>query len=97
MEDDLKILKVEYLSNHWLDLPQILNLSSGDQTKIKNALNEDDLWWRWPPMEEDLQWKTTFNGRQRPMEDILQSKKTSTNQKLNISATIDRIFLKLLT
>jgi hypothetical protein len=48
-------------------------------------------------MEEDLQWKTTFNGRQRPMEDILQSKKTSTNQKLNISATIDRIFLKLLT
>ena len=30
MEDDLKILKVEYLSNHWSDLPQILNLSSGD-------------------------------------------------------------------
>ena len=27
MEDDLKILKVEYLSNHWSDLPQILNLS----------------------------------------------------------------------
>ena len=41
MEDDLKILKVEYLSNHWSDLPQILNLSSGDQTK--NAWNEDDL------------------------------------------------------
>ena len=35
IEDDLKILKVEYLSNHWSDLPQILNLSSGDQTKIK--------------------------------------------------------------
>ena len=34
MEDDLKILKVEYLSNHWSDLSQILNLSSGDQTKI---------------------------------------------------------------
>jgi hypothetical protein len=41
MEDNLKILKVEYLSNHWSDLPQILNLSSGDQTK--NAWNEDDL------------------------------------------------------
>ena len=35
MEEDLKILKVEYLRNHWPDLPQILNLSSGDQTKIK--------------------------------------------------------------
>ena len=30
MEDDLKILKVEYLSNHWLDFPQILNLSLED-------------------------------------------------------------------
>jgi hypothetical protein len=35
MEDDLKMLKVEYLSNHSLDHPQILNLRSGDQTKIK--------------------------------------------------------------
>jgi hypothetical protein len=34
MEDDLKILKVEYLSNHWLDLPQISRLGLGDQTKI---------------------------------------------------------------
>jgi hypothetical protein len=43
MEDNLKILSIEYVSNHLLDLPQTLNLSSGDQTKIKNALNEDDL------------------------------------------------------
>ena len=35
MEDDLKMLKVEYLSNHSSDPPQILNLRSGDQTKIK--------------------------------------------------------------
>jgi hypothetical protein len=35
MEDDLKILKVEYLSNHCLDLPQISNLSSRDQPKSK--------------------------------------------------------------
>jgi hypothetical protein len=34
MEDDLKIINVEYLSNYWLDLIQILNLSSRDQTKI---------------------------------------------------------------
>ena len=37
MEEDLKILKVEHLSNHWSDNPQILNLSLGDQAKIKNA------------------------------------------------------------
>jgi hypothetical protein len=34
MEDNLKILEVEYLNNLSLDPPQILNLSSGDQTKI---------------------------------------------------------------
>ena len=39
MEDDLKILKIEYLSNHWSDFPQILNLSSRDQTKIRNPQN----------------------------------------------------------
>ena len=52
MEEDLKIFKVEYLSNHWSDFPQILNLSLGDQTKIRNAYNEDDL-----------QKKTASNGR----------------------------------
>ena len=44
MEDDLKLLKVEYLNNRWLDLPQILILSSEDLTKIKkNPWKEDDL------------------------------------------------------
>ena len=46
MEEDLKMLKVEYLSNHWSDFPQIQKLSLGDQTKIKNAENEDDLQWK---------------------------------------------------
>ena len=46
MEDNLKILKSEYLSNDSSGPPQILNLSSGDQTKIKNAWNEDDLHWK---------------------------------------------------
>ena len=32
MEDDIKILKVEYLSNRLLDHTQILNLSLYDQT-----------------------------------------------------------------
>jgi hypothetical protein len=30
MEDNLKMLKVEYISDHWSDLPQILSLNSGD-------------------------------------------------------------------
>ena len=37
MEENLKILKVKYLSNHWSNFPQILNLSLGDQIKSKNA------------------------------------------------------------
>ena len=43
MEEDLKILNVECLSNHWSDLPQILNSISGDQTKTKNTWNKDYL------------------------------------------------------
>ena len=43
MEDNLKILKVEYLSNHLLDHTQILNLKS--------------LTWRRPPMEDNLNCK----------------------------------------
>ena len=46
MEEDLKILEFEYLSNHRSDFPQILNLSLGDQTKIKSTQNKDDLQWK---------------------------------------------------
>ena len=49
MEDDLKILKLEYLSNHLSDLLQILNLGFWDQTKIEKCLK-----WRRPQMEDDL-------------------------------------------
>ena len=49
MEDDLKISKVEYLRNHWLDFPQILKLSLRDLNKIRNSLKR-----RRPPMEDDL-------------------------------------------
>ena len=34
MDYDLKILKVEYLSNQWSDPPRFSNLSLGDQTKM---------------------------------------------------------------
>ena len=46
MEEDLKILKVEYLSNNWSDFTQISNLNSGDQAKFKNTQNEDNLQWK---------------------------------------------------
>ena len=39
MEDDLYISQVEYLSNQLLDLSQILNLSLGDPSEIKNCLS----------------------------------------------------------
>ena len=56
MEDDLKILKVEYLSYPLLDLPHILNLRLMNQPKSKSHVNEDNLYikWRQPPMEDDL-------------------------------------------
>ena len=46
MEEDLKIFKVEFLSNHWSDLPQILNLCWGEQSKLEITYNEDDLQWK---------------------------------------------------
>ena len=42
-------IKVEYLSSHWSDLPQILNISSWDQTRVKKGFNG-----RRPLMEDDL-------------------------------------------
>ena len=49
MEDNLKILQVEYLGNHSLDHAPILSLSFDDQTIFYKSLK-----WGWPPMEEDL-------------------------------------------
>ena len=46
MEDDLKILKVEYLSNRLLDHTQILNLDLGDQSKVFKYFNEDNQTWK---------------------------------------------------
>ena len=49
MEPDLKILEVEYLSNHLMDHTQILNLSLDDQTIFYKSLK-----WRQPSMEDNL-------------------------------------------
>ena len=43
MEMPTKYQKFEYLSKHRSDFPQIWDWSLGDQSKSKNALNEDDL------------------------------------------------------
>ena len=40
MEDDLKIFKVENLSKHWSDLPQMLSLSFENQTKHNTYLKQ---------------------------------------------------------
>ena len=49
MEDNLKILKVEYLRNHFLDVTQILNLSVNDQTIFYKSSK-----WRRIPVEDSL-------------------------------------------
>ena len=49
MEDNFHIFQVEHLSNHLLDLSQILNLSLGDPTEINDCLK-----LRQPPMEDNL-------------------------------------------
>ena len=43
MDDDLKISKVEYLSNHWSDHTQIQNVCSGNITEFKSTSNTDNL------------------------------------------------------
>ena len=49
MEDNLKLLNIEYLSNHWSDLIQILDLSYGDQNKVYRSFR-----LKTTPMEDDL-------------------------------------------
>jgi hypothetical protein len=49
MEDNLKILDIEYISNHLLDYIQILNLSSDDQTIFYKFFK-----WRLPLMKDDI-------------------------------------------
>ena len=54
LEDNLKILIVETIINHWSDHVQISNLSLCDHNKVYKFIT-----WRWPPLEDDLNWKTT--------------------------------------
>ena len=49
MEDDLKILKVKYRTNHLFDHTQIFKLSLNDQTIVYKSLK-----WRQPPTKDNL-------------------------------------------
>ena len=54
MEDDLKILQIECLSNHWSDILQIWNQ------------NQKCSKWRQPPMEDDLNQRWKKRGPRGP-------------------------------
>ena len=52
-----QLLKVEYLSNYWSHISQILNLSLYYLSKLfKYFIRQIQI-------EDDLKWKTTSNGR----------------------------------
>ena len=53
MEDDLKILKVEYLSNHLLDRTQISKLSLNDQTIVYKFFKWRRPRWKATSMKDD--------------------------------------------
>ena len=82
MEDDLKVLKVEYLSNQLLYHPPILNLSSDDQTIFYNALQI-----RCPQMEDDLKILKV---------EYLSNPFLDHNQILNLSLDYHTLFYKAL-
>ena len=79
IEDNLKLLKVEYLSNRLLDPTQILNLSLYEISCFVHPTNKDDLQWKttslgsysnfklrhkWPKESlKILQMRTTYHGR----------------------------------
>ncbi len=50
-----KVAKFEYISNHWSNLSQILNLDLYDQAKLFSCSNISN--------KDDLKWKMTSNGR----------------------------------
>ena len=88
MED---YLKLKYLSNYWLDLLQISNLGLCDQIKLYGCFK-----WRWHPMEDDLNWKTTSNIKIEISKQLLV--RSSPNVKLKLMGpkqTLEMFQLKM--
>ena len=84
MEDDLKISKVEYLSNHLWDLTKNLNLSLDDQIILykffwrqpKSGRSQQMLIGSYLNLNFSLYDQTIFRKwRQHPMEDDLKISK----------------------
>ena len=85
MEEDLKILKVDYFRNHQLNLLQLLTLRLGDQT------NEETFYGRQP---QNIKSGSNLDKKYKIYIDGLQWKTTSKNYNRNISAITNWIFIK---
>jgi hypothetical protein len=68
---------VKHLSNYWSDLPHILNSDLFDQTKLYECFK-----WRWPPIEDNLNLKTTSNIKSEISQRLLV--RSSSNLKLRL-------------
>ena len=105
------MLKMEYLRNPWSDLPKILNLSWGNQTKIENCLiwrqapiikisEVEYLSNQWLDLTKILNLSLVLGHQNKqtknPWNEVNhQWKTTSKCQKWNISANTDPTFPKL--
>ena len=83
MEEDCKISKIEYLSNHWSDPPQILTFTSGEQAKIKMLEIKTIFNGIWPLMEEDLK-KSKIKYLSNHRSDLPQTLKLSSGEQTKI-------------
>jgi hypothetical protein len=93
MDDDLKIWKVEYLSNHWSDLTYLQKYQIKKLGKLQYFSNSKlNLMGSNQSVHRDEE-KTTSNERRPLTEYDLQQKTTSKYEKLNISATTGQILL----
>ena len=59
MEDNLKILKLEYLSNQWLDQQPLIGFSSNFKLKLTGLNQRIQRCQMKMSNEDDLIWKTT--------------------------------------
>ena len=100
-------LRRPFLSDHWSDLPQILNFGLGDPTKIEDSLNEDNIHWKttqniksWISLQPLISSSSNFKTKLRgPYQNKNKNKMKTTSygrrpQNIqSISATTDWIFL----
>jgi hypothetical protein len=76
MEDDLKNMKLDFLSNHWVDHNKILNVTSGDQNKAGEGFH-----WR-QPQRKTTSMEDDFNNLKL---DFLSNRCVNLKQILNLT------------